>query len=108
MADPIPPLTDEEIDQLAIDIITNRVFFPWTQSDMESAFMMVLAFATEDQIPPNATIMYEELSKAGPRSLNGMPMFTSGKLFPSESREALMTALERKADALGLPKNPEA
>lgn len=104
MADPIAPLTEEEIDQLAIDIITNKVYFPQTSEDMKSAFMVPLALCPPDIIPPNATALYEEYSKAGPRSVNGRPSFFSGKFFPEESAEALDAALHTKALALGLIK----
>lgn len=103
MADPIAPLTEEEIEDLANGIITNVVFFS-DPKDVQNAFMILLAFASEDQIPPNAVTMYENWSEAGPRSINGLPMFTSGKFFPRESWDALVDACDRKATALGLKK----
>lgn len=106
-AEPLAPLTAEEIDALAIKIITNVTYFASTAEDASHAFMILLAFVTEDQIPSNAITMYEDWSNAGPRSINGLPMFTSGKFFPKESWDDLKDALDRKADALGISKGDD-
>lgn len=67
--------TDEELKELAKRTIKNEIFVAANKESIENAFMMILALGAE--FPDDTVALYEEYSKAGPRSLNGYPMFMS-------------------------------
>ena len=77
------PLADEEVKKLADDIYKGLVFTDRHMNnpgDMPRVFMP-LALLKKEQIdefnanPPG--MVYEYMDKAGPMSINGMPMFFS-------------------------------
>lgn len=100
MAEPLPPLTDAEVVELAREIVTNVVYVAPDKRAAECSFGMLFALMREDQIPPNLWLVYERWDKAGPRALNGYPIFTSCKFVAEESREALVAEVTRMEAAL--------
>lgn len=78
------PKTDEELKQLAVDIVEGAVFsclhHMRDMSDLQMVFMPIAlgAFSecTEEELK-DVGMIYEYLDKAGPRSINGMPSFFS-------------------------------
>jgi|TARA_Y100000034_G_C6910429_1_gene424495 hypothetical protein len=81
------PRTDKELKELAVDIFENKVFGTWAFRDdqeMESlmgmVFMPFLFMSQEDKAKLTAAKVhhiYEYYDQAGPRSINGKPIFMS-------------------------------
>lgn len=75
--------TDEEINQLAIDILAGLVFTSSSIRDAEElmSVFLCLGMMERDELKKLAedepAFFYEYLSKAGPLSVNGMPRFFS-------------------------------
>ena len=77
--------TDEEIKQLIMDVVGGRVFCDYMvregdNNSMSMVFMPLALMSREDGeklIEEEASMLYEYLEKAGPRSVNGMPGFFS-------------------------------
>jgi hypothetical protein len=78
-------VADTELKSLAIDIFEGKVFTDRhcrTSSDISTVFMPIILGAFNemtDEERKDIGMIYEYLSEAGPRSCNGMPMFTSFK-----------------------------
>lgn len=69
--------TDKELKILAKQVYDGNVFLAETPEKVNIAFSMILIFAGEYTFPPDTVAFYEDMSKAGPRSINGYPFFTS-------------------------------
>jgi len=77
--------TDEEIKQLVVDVVGGRVFCDYmvpegNNNSMSMVFMPLALMSREDGeklIEEEASMLYEYLEKAGPRSVNGYPGFFS-------------------------------
>lgn len=101
-------MTDQQIRKLAIDIAAGQVFGSWQVGNVRDLGMvfMVLALGGEElheSLKVNRTVhVYEYLCEAGPRSVNGMPIFMSMRRV-SESEWAklvpLMQRLEKRQQA---------
>ena len=83
------PKTDEEIKTLADDLIAGRIFTDRhiPESEMPQGLGMVfltVALAGKETIEAwmkaKVTLFYEYLNQAGPRSVNGMPIFMSHRV----------------------------
>ncbi len=88
-----PRKTTEQIAQLAIDMQAGKVFTDRqvrNKSDMPIVFMPLL-FADQDMLDDmkDVGIVYEYMDKAGPRSLNGMPIFMSFKMLHKDDLQIL-------------------
>ena len=104
--EPIPNRTEKELKQLAMEMCTGAVFSDWNISkyDYQSSFtsvFMVMALADPATLPPNIGMVYEHISQAGPRSVNGYPMFMSCKMLSREDSEKLWTMLQEMRKELG-------
>lgn len=78
---PCPSRTSEDLKQIAIDLQAGRIFtnrhIP-NPNDIGMVFMVLMFMDQKDQyIPESIGLVFEYYSKAMPRSINGMPMFTS-------------------------------
>lgn len=79
------PLTAEEQESLAWDILGGRVFGTWQVPEQDAhliaSIFLPLIFASEDQrqwMKDNSIIhVFEYISEAGPRNINGYPCFFS-------------------------------
>lgn len=102
----VVPLEPAAVAELARDFVRGRVFVAVDAEDLRCAFPLVLAFA---DIPPAEAekigAVYEYLDKAGPRSINGRPFFTSCRLLHRESLDALRDEVAR-LEALLAPPEP--
>jgi hypothetical protein len=80
------PKSDEELETLAWDIVGGKVFGSWDVPEGESPQMcflpmMLMSRKQIDEMKRHDIAQwYEYLSQAGPRGVNGMPMFMSVKL----------------------------
>lgn len=84
------PLTEEEIKKLADDIYRGIIFTDRHIKNPDDIYRVFipLVLLNEEQIEKfNADkhgMIYEYMDKAGPRSINGMPMFLSLRLLSQE------------------------
>lgn len=99
MTEPLPPLTDEEIEKLAIEVVTNVVYMPFHEHMIADSFGMIIALAG-DQLPPNAALVYEYWGKENEMAVNGNPTFFSCRFVPQESVEVLFAKVQEKIEAL--------
>jgi len=78
--------TPAELEKLAQDIVGGRVFGSWDIDDLGMVRMVFLPLAFVDKDfsdrmkAANIVHIYEYVDKAGPRSVNGMPIFMSMNL----------------------------
>ncbi len=78
-------MTEKQLKQLAIDIVERKVFgtFQMSENDMnhlQIVFMPFIALNEEQRQKMNddkIIHVYEYYDKAGPRAVNGMPIFMS-------------------------------
>jgi hypothetical protein len=77
-------MIDKELKRLAIDIVEGKVYgtFCMNEYDIEllTAIFMPIFFMDEEQrneLCKDLAHIYEYIDHAGPRSINGHPMFTS-------------------------------
>ena len=101
------PLTDEEVKQLAEDIYKGLVFTDRhirIKEELLSVFM-ALALMSEKQIeeirknPPG--MIYEYMCEAGPRSVNGNPMFLSFKMISIEDAKKVLEVHNKIMEVVG-------
>lgn len=88
------PRTDKELRELAFYIFENKVFGTWAFRDdremkmlVGNVFMPFMFMAQEDKktmVDAKVIHMYEFYDQAGPRSINGYPIFWSMKLILEE------------------------
>lgn len=87
-----PRLTPAEISEVAKDYQAGHIFGSWqipdTQIDMLPSIFMVLIFMSEiavkEILEAKALYCYEHMRHAGPRSINGYPIFMSCRLIQKE------------------------
>lgn len=107
----MPPRTDDDLKQLARDIVAGRVFTdlhiqaPATEVklDIMRAVWPILLFMNEQQQAEinalHPVMIYEYLREAGPRSVNGYPVFFSLHVIGQEEWTRLSVYLDRLYDA---------
>lgn len=101
--DPYQSKSDEFLKDLALRWVTNQIFTSDQVGDrveMQMVFMP-LVFMNEDHLnwmrENKITLLYEEVRKAGPRGINGMPMFMSMQMLNEEDHKKFYD-LSRKMD----------
>jgi len=102
----ITPLTEKEIADLANDMYRGLIFTDrhvQRSEDVPSVFMPLI-FMNEENIeklkanPPG--MIYEYFDKAGPRSINGMPIFWSFRMINVEDTAKVMERYKRIKQAV--------
>jgi hypothetical protein len=74
---------DSELRKMAVDMYHNRIFtdrhIPEHSQDLIGSIFMPLLFLKEDEreFLKDVGMIYAPMSEAGPRCINGFPMFTS-------------------------------
>lgn len=101
----IPKRTQEELKQIAIDINAGRIFTNLhAPEDMWNSIFMPLVFMGVDQILEMIAdmpgLMYEYLSEAGPRSINGYPCFFSVNMLDIEDTKIVIEYIGKLEAAL--------
>lgn len=101
------PKTDDEIKQMALDLRAGRIFtdrdLPKEDAHLLTSVFIILGLLDNEAIaeiknnPP--AMIYEYMSEAGPRSVNGYPMFMSMKMLSKEDMPRLIAVFERLAEA---------
>lgn len=100
----LTPATEPELRQLALDIVEGRVFDSSQLGDdahlMGSVFMP-LAFMEPVAKEELETwgLVYEYMSAAGPRAINGYPMFMSCRVLHRDSVPRLRELVLELVDA---------
>ena len=106
-ADP-PPLGEPEMKELAMAMRAGTVFssdhIPANQGSMIGSVFMVLMLGGRSVARSVAihdfTFFYENLSEAGPRSINGMPCFFSVKMLTRKDHKRLYAKMAQIEKAL--------
>jgi hypothetical protein len=76
----LPSLPEEDIKQIASDLFHSKIFTSEhlkTEMHLINQIFSILLFLEKNKIPKNLGMIWEYLSKAGPMSVNGYPMFLS-------------------------------
>jgi hypothetical protein len=108
MTDTLNPKTDEELKQLAQDILMDKVFTDrHLRNDNPQTFALVFmpfAMANAEQLEAmkkeDIGMVYEYLSEAGPRSINGLPTFFSCKRITKAETDKVFEYYEKFKKAL--------
>lgn len=103
------PLSDKEIKELALACRAGSVFGTWNippqQQQMSGSVFMTLLFMSSighKRMKRDGIIhVYEFLSEAGPRSINGMPTFMSHRSLNGDDTKRLTVALDELRAFMG-------
>jgi hypothetical protein len=99
------PMSEPERRQLALDIMDGKVFGSWNLDPDEARNvigMIFLPLSLGANVPKGVAHIYEYLSQAGPRAINGNPIFMSFRVLLKEDAKALfpmMEELKKQRDA---------
>ena len=103
---PEPKLMSEpERRQLALDIMDGKIFGTWNvrkTDGPETIGMIFMPLVLGAKLPKGVAHIYEYLSEAGPRSINGYPCFMSLRMLMKEDATAIfpmMDELKKQRDA---------
>ena len=94
----IPHLTPDELTALARDVVIGKTYLSVGQEGdlLPMVFMPLVFMSAEDAaVLTDAGAIYEDMSKAGPRAINGYPMFTSCKILHEDDRLPLIEEMKR-------------
>ena len=110
------PKTDEEIKELAVGLMGGAVYTDFhvfeAGGDLALTYMPLAFMLDEDRralvkfLMPDGEqtekigMVYEWMDKAGPRYVNGQPMFFSLQILSPEDRERLYVVIDRLAAVL--------
>ena len=96
-------MNKQELKQLALDIMENKVFGSWMIHPNESESLIgsiftPLIFLNQEQLEKlknqKPAHFYEYMDKAGPRTINGYPIFMSFRSLTKEESIKLAKFLE--------------
>jgi len=101
---PVSSKTHEELKQIAMDLVDGKIFTDRSidQTDSRlfaSIFMPVMFGCFNDKDINTVGLVYEYLSEAGPRSINGYPIFMSLRMLNREDTQ-IMSEMAQKYDKL--------
>lgn len=97
-------MTDDKLKEFVLGLCDGKVFTSEhcnSPDDIRRVFMVVglggLSNIPQEQLQ-NVGILWEWLDKAGPRSINGMPMFLSVRLMHKEDWARAVVAYKKEMD----------
>ena len=99
-----PKLSDEQLKQFVLDFCDGALYtsaHPSKMEDIKLVFLPLMLGALSDWIPEELEtigLIYEDMSKAMPRSVNGMPMFMSCHIMHIEDWERARKAIDAEFD----------
>lgn len=101
----IPSKTDEELRTFVLDFIGGQIFcmqhVPSEEMDLVKSIFMVIAMGGLQGVEPASIgTIYEYLAEAGPRQINGYPIFMSCKMLNREDWERARKAILEQKDRL--------
>jgi hypothetical protein len=91
--------TEQELRKIAKDLYDGKIFTSNDPNVIQMSFM-VLLFASEEQIPKDIGLIYEYMSEAAPRSINGNPMFFSARFLNNEETDKVKLYLNELKELL--------
>lgn len=103
-------MTDEELKQIAQDMVAGKVFTDRhiQQGMSPNMVFLPLLFLNEKQVQVfqqgvddgRVFMIYEYMDKAGPRTMNGMPQFFSYRILNKEQTEKMIDYYEKIKKAI--------
>lgn len=109
-----PRMTDEDKKRFVDDFCSGRVFtmHQVRQQDLVGTLFMPIAFGalaeyTPKSLKENLGTVWEYMNQAGPRALNGYPMFFSCHLMHKKDWEELLPMIEEENKRRGYTPPPE-
>ena len=94
----IPPrLSAPDLRKLALDVHEGRVFCSLQGEDAINAFRLVFLLTGKPESTETWGMLYEDMDKANPRSMNGMPAFTSFKVLHVDDVNPFLDAFKEAA-----------
>jgi hypothetical protein len=94
----IPKLSEKELKQVAMDIVDKKIFHSEMLKDETylHAVFMPLLFVKEEQINFDLVgLLYEYMDKATPRTINGLPTFSSANMLHREQVDKLQDYINK-------------
>jgi hypothetical protein len=99
-----PRMSDEDLRQWVLDFLADRVFtslhIPTGHQDMLGTVFMPLALGGLQKVPEeeiqNIGLFWEYMHTAGPRAVNGLPMFMSMRFMHRDDAERAFKAIDRE------------
>ena len=92
-------MTEQELRQLALDMVEGKVFGTWDLPEDHQHLIgniwMVLILGGADILTDDVAHVYEYLDKAGPRSVNGYPIFWSCRVLTKEDAKKLSPLIDK-------------
>lgn len=104
----VPQMTEDELRTLAQQVVTNLAFLTNKEPGIGS-FHLILAMSLpkmKESFVADIGGVWELYAKAAPRSMNGLPVFTSMHLVSNRDWDQLMDFIREYEAALGLPVMP--
>lgn len=95
--------TPEELTALARQYVQHEIYIGGTNDDLAMVFMPLALGGLAGWDLEKIGLVFEEISKAGPRSINGRPCFFSCQFLHIDDLEPFTAEVKRMAEALGLP-----
>lgn len=95
-------LTEDQIKELARDMVAGQVYVPKNGYELECSFAILFALGAEQMRSwvENIGMVYEYMKKAAPRQINGLPMFFSMRFVHKDDMDALFDKIEQYEAAL--------
>lgn len=105
--EPLPRLGAEEIKTLGVDLFSGKLFTTFHIEERDhhlasSIFMPLVLMKQEDRDALAAKkphVFYEYLDKAGPRAINGYPIFASVRFMVREDWVAVVAIANKMKEA---------
>lgn len=102
----LPKLTDDKLREFVDDFVSNRIFTTAHLRDHEAQMIpmifMPLGFGCFSKVQPDSLkiigVIYESYDKAGPRSINGFPMFFSFSMLHIDDWERAKVAIIKEQE----------
>jgi hypothetical protein len=88
-------LSAEDIKELAVGIMAGSVFGSWGVRSGDDLGMVFMPLVLGGRPPACAMHIYEWLEKSGPRSINGMPIFTSYRVLTFDDSKRVHSMLQK-------------
>lgn len=104
-------MSDAEFREFALAVRSGTIFGTWNLAPQDMRLLpsifMTLGFMTSEQheelISSGVVHFYEELSKAGPRGINGYPCFFSHRVLKRPEADRLQAELDRLEAFINAP-----
>lgn len=96
----LKPLTKSEIYDIAAGMLKNEMFLATSESELSTAFMLLIGMMSAEQIPHNACTMVGKMTDRIQMAINGLPVFHTGRWLTRDDMIAVLTEYHRLKDLL--------